>query len=107
MFILAEIYDAITSRTDFHGPDMTDDLIPTYVFRGGVSLPYHTFTPDDAGSLPAEAAERFVSDAPDYVVWAYNTPIAWYVTTDDRWVVVDDVHESYSNLVQSALGEVR
>jgi hypothetical protein len=65
-----------------------------------------------ANRLDPEWLRRLRFDDPDYVIWSYDTPIAWHVVDDlmvgpEHWVMPD---ESYSvtttrhqNLVRTAL----
>ena len=41
--------------------------------RGGSSWGVGSF-----GLLPLHWRDVFVADAPDYVVWSYETPVAWH-----------------------------
>lgn len=50
------------------------------------------YTPTQAGKLPEPWAKVLKNDQPGYVVFSYETPIAWHVPEDgddggERWVV--------------------
>lgn len=70
-------------------------------FHGDVNdFPYpHT------GRLSREDARQFLEDRPDYIVWSYNTPIAWHgirgwVIPDEKYSVTTSGHQ---NRVRHAL----
>jgi hypothetical protein len=59
--------------------------------REGASLSLPTDT-----QLPAEWQDRFIHSGAQYVVWSYDTPIAWWVPTSEGgpkethgWVIPD------------------
>lgn len=77
------LFKAIMNGTEFQASNMhgTD----------GSHFHHH----GEVGELPKEWQTVLVQDQPDYVVWSYETPIAWHVPNDadqgdsERWVVPD------------------
>ena len=69
----AEAPDYFTHFKPFKGNSLTGQR-----WNRHLSLPYYT-------ELSAEYREQFRKDAPMYVIFSYNTPIAWY--GELGWVV--------------------
>lgn len=71
------IDERLRDRLDFH--------IGTRSFRGEAGDP----GPGLAGWLPEDWREQWrrTRYQIDYVVWSYQTPIAWHLGADDTWVV--------------------
>lgn len=58
------------------------------------------------GRLPSAEARQLRADRPSYVVWSYDTPIAW-VDSGGSWVIPDVKYSTttskHQNLVRMAL----
>lgn len=70
------------------------------------------FTPTQVGRLATEWALVLGQDEPDYVLYSYNTPIAWHVPDDgddggERWVVPEVKYSTttsrHQTIVRTAL----
>jgi len=93
-----QIYKAIMAGVEFETGAMAGERIVE-----GLAL---------AGSLSEKWRKVYRQDYPDYVIYSYDTPIAWHVPNDgddggERWVVPEvrysPTTSRHQNLVRTAL----
>lgn len=95
------IYKAVMAGTEFSAGMM----------RARKNMPF--LADVMTGELPEEWVKVLRQDQPDYVVFSYDTPIAWHVPNDadqgdaERWVVPDEKYSPtttrHQRLVLTAL----
>jgi len=86
-------------------------LMAGKIFRSGAMSSEKDRAPF-RGELPLAWWDILKADQPDYIVYSYQTPIAWHVPDDnddggERWVVPDVKYKMtttrHQNLVRTAL----
>lgn len=68
----------------------------------GVALP-DGWLPPTYGRLPADWF-RLMQTGADYVIYSYQTPIAWHRPADDLWIVPDESYSRTTSRHQSLIG---
>lgn len=109
--IMRKSYETIRAREDFNAFAMRGRHLAWYAYNGGHSPKVIGNPPTDPtyGIMTDDDRVRFELDKPTYVVWSYDTPIAWW-SRHGGWYVTEEKYSTttsrHTNLVRTAINPV-